>query len=403
MLKIKMNNKVKLYEKIIENRFKISIVLIVILTIIGFFMSNLKFYEWIVKTDVTFCLWWNLKLFALLLSSYELFLLITNYKKGISLIGAIVLSFSGIVQWNFNNIDSLIIGIIITILIQKFFEYDKKNQKILISISIILLSSIYVFTFRPYAISFGYIFLALIVWLILKNKDNLIKNKFNIGLGIVTIVFSIICGFIVVKFFDNNNNEYLKIIDSGISPMFSYLYNFLLPFYNFEGRELLGSVITVFPLPMIISLYYLYKKENHIEFLLPMVIVMVFGSVYCMSGFPEIISKVTMLSQVLPLRALAGLQIANLLVMFYFFGNIDEELFNIKQAMRITIVMACVVIFIGLPSSFAEKKYLYIFACEISLFAFLFLNFTDKKYLKVFLFFLTIFTLIGGIPVNFIV
>ena len=146
----------------------------------------------------------------------------------------------------------------------------------------------------------------------LKNKDNLIKNKFNIGLGIITIVFSIICGFIVVKFFDNNNNEYLKITDSGISPMFSYLYNFLLQFYNFEGRELLGSVITVFPLPMIISLYYLYKKENHIEFLLPMVIVMVFGSVYCMSGFPEIISKVTMLSQVLPLRALAGLQIANL-------------------------------------------------------------------------------------------
>lgn len=206
-----MNNKVKLYEKIIENRFKISIVSIVILTIIGFFMSDLKFYEWIVKTDVTFCLWWNLKLFALLLSSYELFLLITNYKKGISLIGAIVLSFSGIVQWNFNNIDSLIIGIIITILIQKFFEYDKKNQKILISISIILLSSIYVFTFRPYAISFGYIFLALIVWLILKNKDNIVKNKFNIGLGIITIVFSIICGFIVVKFFDNNNNEYLKL------------------------------------------------------------------------------------------------------------------------------------------------------------------------------------------------
>ena len=56
-----MNNKVNLYEKIIENRFKISIVSIVILTIIGFFMSDLKFYEWIVKTDITFCLWWNLK------------------------------------------------------------------------------------------------------------------------------------------------------------------------------------------------------------------------------------------------------------------------------------------------------------------------------------------------------
>ena len=77
MLKTKMNNKVNLYEKIIENRFKISIVSIVILTIIGFFMSDLKFYEWIVKTDVTFCLWWNLKLLHYYFQVMNFFI---NYK-----------------------------------------------------------------------------------------------------------------------------------------------------------------------------------------------------------------------------------------------------------------------------------------------------------------------------------
>ncbi len=394
-----MNNK-KTYEKIIENRFTISGILIVVLGIVGFFINNINIKDWFLTTDKLFCFWWNIKFFALFLLSYDLFFIISNQNKKLSLIGTILIVFSSVVQWNMNNIDSLIIAELLTVLVQKFFEKDKK---ILISILFIIFSIIYTFTFRPYAIAFGYLFLALIVWIILKNVYLIKNNKKEILLGIFTFLLSAVAMIICYCFFNNNNIEYLEMKQKGISILYSYLYSILLPFYNLEGKELISSFMCVFPIPMIISLYYLYKKENHSEFLLPLTMVIVLETAFCISGFPEIISKVTLFSETNALRTMASVSLGNLFLIFYFLGNIDEELFKIKYSMRITILVTCTLIFINFPIAFASKKYMYLFVCELTTLTFLFLNYSDKKYQKVFLFFLVLFTLISGIPVNFIV
>lgn len=344
-------------------------------------------------------LWWGIKFLVLVLASYELFLIITNENKKLSIIGSIVLSFSGTVQWNLNNIDALIVGEIIIVLISKFFKKDKISQKILISLCVVLCSVLYMFTFRPYAVPFGYLFLGLIIWITLKNKENL-KNKKICVLGILTIIFSVIGMTIAGVYFNNNNIEYSDMNLAGFSMLFSYLYNFMLPFENFEGQELLASVVSVFPLPMIVALYYMYKKEEHLEFLLPITTITVLETVFCISGFPEIIDKVTLFSEVTSLRAASSVQIANLFILFYFLANVKEELFKIKSAMRITIACACVLIFIKMPTIYKDKIFMYIFAAEMSLLSFLLLNFNDKKYQKVFLFFLVLITLIGGLPVH---
>lgn len=346
-------------------------------------------------------LWWGIKFLGLVLVSYELFLIITNENKKLSIIGTIVLTFSGTVQWNINSIDALIIGELITVLVHKFLNKDRISEKIIISICIILGSVIYMFTFRPYAVSFGYLFLALILWIALKNKEKLKDKKIYI-LGSLTGILSIIGMVVAGVYFNNNNVEYSDINMKGISIFFSYLYNFLLPFNRFDGQELFASVVSVFPLPMFIALYYLYKKEKHMEFLLPTTTVTVLETVFCISGFPEIVSKITFFSEVISLRAIASVQISNLFIMFYFLANVDEELFKMKSAMRITIVCACILVFIKLPVIYSAKIFIYLFAAEISLLSFLFLNFNEKKYQKVLLFFLVLITLIGGVPVNFL-
>ena len=76
-----MSNTKKLYEKIIDNRFKISGILIIVLGIFGFFLNDLNIKDWILTTDKLFCFWWNIKFCALSLISYELLLMITNDKK----------------------------------------------------------------------------------------------------------------------------------------------------------------------------------------------------------------------------------------------------------------------------------------------------------------------------------
>ena len=128
----------------------------------------------------------------------------------------------------------------------------------------------------------------------------------------------------------------------------------------------------------------------------------VLETVYCISGFPEIIDKFTMLSIVGGLRVVPAVQFANLLIIFYMIKNIDDLGMKLKYAIRITLLLVCVLAFIKYPIQFALQKYLYIFVAELSVLSFLFLNYSNKKYRKVFLIVLILFTLIGGIPVNFL-
>ena len=395
-----MDNKRKLYEKFLDNRFKISGMIIVLLTVIGYFLNSKSIIDWITCTDTSCSLWWNIKFFALLLGAYEIFLMITDNKKGMSLIASICLVFSGTVQWNFNNIDALIIGIIISVLLQKLFDSKNRKQKILISLGIIISVIAYMFSFRPYAIAFGYVFVALFCWIVLKNKYKIKNDKDIKILGLITVVLSIIFSIIILIFFNNNNVEYIHETGRGISLFFTYLYNVTLPFNNLMPKELLAGIISIFPIPMIITLSYMYKNEKHTEYFLPIIIVMVFETVYCISGFPEIINKITFLSQVNPMRVLPAVHLINYFTMFYFLGNVKEELFEIKYAMRLTVFVACILAFINLPEIYSGRVNRNLLVCELTMFTFLLLNYSNPKYRTALLFFLLIFTLIGGVTVN---
>ncbi len=391
-----MSNK-KTYEKIIDNRFKISGILIVLLGIIGFFINKVSVKNWILTTNAPLCFWWNIKFFALLLLSYELFLIISNNKKSLAFGASIIIGFSSVVQFNLNNIDSLVIGELLSLLVYSFF---KKNKKILTSILFIIFSTIYTFTFRPYAVAFGYVFLALIIWIIIKNIYEIKNNKKEIMLGIATFLISAISMMICAIFLNNNNVEYLNYEQKGLSILFSYLYNPFLPYYNIEGKEIFSNFISIFPIPMIISLYYMYTREKHSEFLLPITIVAVLETVFCISGVPEIINKITLLSQTSALRVMSAVSLANLFLAFYFLGNVDEELFKVKYAMRITIVLDILLAVIKYPTIFSSRRFMLLFVIEFTIITFLLLNLEDKKYQKVLLFFLILFTLIAGVPVN---
>ena len=248
--------------------------------------------------------------------------------------------------------------------------------------------------------AFGYVFLGLIIWIIIKNIYEIKNNRKEIILGIATLLISITSMIICAIFLNNNNIEYLNYDQNGLSILFSYLYNPFLPYYNIEGKEIFSNFISAFPVPMIISLYYMYTREKHSEFLLPVTIVAVIETVFCISGVPEIISKITLFSQTSALRAMSAVSLANLFLVFYFLGNVDEELFKVKYAMRITIVLDILLAVIKYPVIFSSRKYILLFVIEFTIITYLLLNLEDKKYQKVLLFFLILFTLIAGVPVN---
>ena len=389
----------KLYTIIVENRFKISLIMIIISTIIGFFQNQVGIKEWILNTSTVLSLWWNIKFYVLLLVSYELFSIITNQSMSYSIIGTIVIVFSGAVQWNFNKIDSLIIGQLIVVLIDKFLKEEKNSYKYIFSLGILASIIAYAFTFEGYAISFAYVFIALIIWILIKNKEKL-KDKKTLFIGILTIIVSVIGAIICRSFIPFSYNDTIESEAKGLSLLYTYLYNMLLPFNALGENALYGSFISAFPLPMLLALYYMFKNDDNAEFLLPITLVAVLETVFCMSGFPTILEKITLFSNVLLTRSIAAVNLANVYIMFYMLKNINKKIFSISGAMRVSIVLMIVVGFIGYPEIFGTRMFLNLFMVEACLLSFLFLIFHDENYKKTLLFFLCILTLIVGITVN---
>ena len=371
---------------------------------------NLGYY--ILGSGMGLAFWWNIRFFALILVSFELCMLITNKNKKISCCGTIIIAFSGACQWWFSHhlIDILIWGQLIIVLLDKFLLSNKYTHKILYSLGITISIVSYIFTQYPaWMISFGYVFLALMSWVIIKNRKD---YKFNVkDILIITINFAIV-GILIYRYFILSN-ETLKIINNTIYPgkrfetggnglryLFSYLYNFLLPYKNLGNNYEMANIISIFPIPMIMAIYYLYKKEKHISFLLPIAIVAVLETVFCISGFPEIISKLTMFRYVIVERAAVAVSFANMYILLYMLSNIQEDFFKIKSSIKIATITMCVVILVPLPEGIATRRYVTIISCLLCMYTFLFLNNGDSRYRKVLLSFLVIFTIVGSICVN---
>ena len=213
----------------------------------------------IMKLEV---IWLVVKFIALIFASFELFSIITKNNKKMSIAGTIVLAFSGCVMWNLEKIDALILGEIITILINKIITESKLKKIIPIMFTVVLASIVYMYTFRPFAISFGYVFFALILWIITENRKEFKKNKQKAILLSVTIIMSLIASCCTELFFksvymdDAQNN-----LTIGFSGIFTYLYTPLLGFNDVKEPGSWAGIVSVFPIPMCLALYYMYKKE----------------------------------------------------------------------------------------------------------------------------------------------
>lgn len=391
----------KLYNKIIDNRYIISIVLIVVSTIIGFMQNDISITEWITATNIPLCLWWNIKFFAIILASYELMLIITN-SRNISAVASTVISLSGAIQWNFEYITPIIIGEIIVVLVNNLINSKTAKKRIIISCVITILGYIYMQTTISFAIAFLYIWIALIIWLFVRSKEKIKENailKYLIG----TIFSTAIAMGVSLKLASHFGLGYDPIEQTrGASYLFSYIYNIFLPFTEIEKKYLFGNFISLFPIPMLIALYYLYKYDDHMEFLLPVTVVTVFETIFCISGFPNIINKILGFQDISVVRVSVAVNYANLLLVFYIISNIDE-IFKIRTAMKLTLVSVCILAFISYPYEFSTRGFLYAFATELCILYLLFYNYGNNKYKKVLLFFMVVFTLVSGICINPIV
>ena len=360
--------------------------------------------------------------------TYKFMHMLTNGNKMIKIPAtiAVVLSSFAIVEFSFFIIFGEAICLLLDYITRPKIK-DKKTYRLLGFIGIILLSIIrLLITFKNYTymalsvdtFDFGgliastYVFLPLVIWILLKNRNNYKLSHLIIGL-LAYFVLIISIGLLVFFAWTNNSNvndveDFIYYIttlsneqskDNGISYLYGFMYNFIKPFVNIEGLDWSPAytIVSVFPIPLIIGLWYLYKNNKHYEFMFPVIISIVITTILAVMGnrMPHIVNmflgaELVSLSSIIFATGLLGLY-----MIFYLMSNSDEKLFSLKQAIWIT--MACLIFsaIVPLPTAIADRNWRTLFTVPYVILTFLMLNYNkDKKYQRWFVWSLAIITIL---------
>ena len=380
------------YSFVINNRYIISIVLVILLSLLE--IPNRNIFD----IGSVFGIFWFIEFFSLFLVTYEFFEIITNHNKGFSFCATIVFMFSAFTQ----NLLSLFLlpifyGELAIIVLNKYLKNDTKG--LLYLLFLIVIGILYSITVDSFLISYGYVFLALIIWQILEHFKNIDRKK-KISIFIV-ILFAIAQNIIVKVFMIPYKSDTLPTIGNSISYLFNYLYSAFIPYKNIENGYLIAGLLSLFPVPLLLGLYSTYKYESNNKFLFPMVVVNAIETIVYLSPNAEILEiseKITLFSKVLnPQILISAINYTNLLLIIYFISNYNEKIMSFKGTIRFTIISMLFIVVLmqfSIPEAFNSRLYITFITIEYSLLVFTFLNYKDRRYMKLFLASIILFTLV---------
>jgi len=360
--------------------------------------------------------WWYGRLLALLLVSFELCMIISNKNKLVSLCGMLLITFSSATMWWYSNfiVDLLFFGQLAIVLIDKFMITKNNYIKCLSMFGIFISAISYIFSFYPpWQIPFGYVFLALFIWIVLKNKSEYkISKKDMVLISIFIIVLGLIC-FRYYNFSKDTikavmNSDYpgerLELGGNAILNMFSYTYNFLMPFKSIGNPCEHSAMLSFFPIPMIIAFIYMLKERKY-KFILPMLIISSLLFVWVTFSTNILFAKLTMLFMVQPARAVIALGLAQIYLLIYLLSNIKYKIINIKKRYLFIISLVLSVLLVKIANYRLVPGYLNYLTGFILVFIlfsviYLILNLDKDKNKKILLYILIALPILNGAFVN---
>ena len=369
--------------------------------------------------DVGLSFYWYVRLTAMLLGSYELCLILTKKNKKVSLAGMIAITFSSAVQWWY-CMDTLIWGQIAIVLIDKFMNTDKKRNKYLCALGILISGLSYVFVFYPaWQVSFGYVFLAMVVWILFKNikYGNYKFTKHDIAVICVTIICIVLLlgrWYMISKDtliaemstdYPGERNE----VGGGAYNLYSYFYDIFFTFEEFLNPCEYSSMLSFYPIPLILGLIYVIRNKKDLHFWIPMLVVGGFLSIWCVFGFPSILAKITKMSMTTAGRVTIPLGTVCIYALIYLMGNFEkgDKLLNKKFTYFLSVFATLFIIYkakttIGYAEDFHYlDKFKLLLGGEIFLLAiFGILNLNDEKIKNYTIYGIIAIALMSGLRVN---
>ena len=299
---------------------------------------------------------WFGRLIFLFLVSFDFMRIISNDKRNISFIGAILITLSPCIQWWFaiNGIAEIFIfGELAIIMLYKYLNDCNLKHRLLYLFVIFICATGYILVIYPsWQIPMFYVFLALAIGIIIDNKSNIVIRKKDI----LSIVCFLILLLTVLIYIYSMSSSTIKIVmntvypgarmevgGKGLSLYFRYLTNLFLPF---KGSGLIGTnqcemavMFSLFPIGILLLFYSFFRNKNIDVISISMFIVYIFLGIWCVVGFPSLLAKISLMSNSQVNRSFMAVGFLDILILVRTI-SINEFKFTFKVSFVASFILA---------------------------------------------------------------
>lgn len=313
---------------------------------------------------------WCGRFIALFLVSLDFFMILTKKNRALSFTGALMILLAPIMQWWFaiNGIAEIFIfGELIIIMLYKYLNTDNFKKRLLYLLVIYICAGGYALVMYPaWQIPMAYVFLALAIWVLIDNyKKDKIKTKDIVSVIIMIILLGVSLFMIIHKSMDTikivMNTDYpgkrFELGGGQFDYLFSYISNI---FFPFKSRNLIPNqpenamFFTLFPIGIILSIRELITNRKKDNLLIILLITWLFFGIWCIIGFPRVLSKITLLSNSTGHRALLALGFIDVLLLIRVLSSNNKPF---SKIISIIITLLLTVLFV-LKNNIFYKEYL---------------------------------------------
>lgn len=295
-------------------------------------------------SERAFSLSWYLPYFILFFATFELFMILTKKNKLYSLTGAILITLSPVIGW-WQSANIPAYGTLAIVLFYYFIQSDKWKHKLLLSLIFGYTGFLYIMCMYPaWQVPYAYIYLILIIWILMTNKDKIYKTDFLYLIPVLTIIAVPI--LIIFK----QNYEVLTIMNSTVYPgermstgggewrtLFTYVIDIFYPYKrNLSNPCELAQYLSLYPIPIIYSIYLMIKNKKKDSFLILSNIVLICLSIWVIFPLPKIISRLTLIYMSTENRAQVAIGYLSIIQIIYILSHYEtknkKNILNFKNA-----------------------------------------------------------------------
>lgn len=285
---------------------------------------------------------WCARLIFLFIVSFDFCMLLTKKNKFLSLIGAILIALAPVVSWWFavnGLVEMILAGEVAILFLQKYMTSDSYSKRWLYLIGITLSAGTYLLTFYPsWQVPFIYVFAAVAIWVLIENwKSCKIKKKDVLAIMTMILLFGISMFFIFSRSLDTVktvlNTAYpgarCELGGGSLKQFVTYPVNML---FGFKESGFITNVceesvfFDLFPLGLVFSGIVFFKNKKKDKLIICLLTAFTFLALWCVVGFPQILAKITLLSNSQASRAFVAVGFINVLLLIRAMAEMKEPI-----------------------------------------------------------------------------